>query len=337
MIRFFIAFLFLLLAPFKASAENVNFCLNQSKTQTAQRHYSIDIDLKQATDRAGWTWTKSEWDGDMWPLDIIKSPDGGSRASFPKLYYKTCSYWQDLWGSCRFASSSFSKSAGVAFITGSQKNIFGFKVPKTYALYGDTKIELPSNFNKSTQYRGDIPALGYAALRGLNEELVLFNGDQSISIEIPEAKSRKDGLPSWGISNDINTNRSFLHTNALKDAPMFLYEIVDGPNVHKIKLDPNMKGWITLLSEPSTNQMFIIDRYGIYAEVGKAFKRIAHLPEASYIYGPANLGYTKDNHIYFAVVDSDKNKMSYILQPKSNTQNCDVALSLNDDIDIKSK
>jgi hypothetical protein len=83
--------------------------------------------------------------------------------------------------------------------------------------------------------------------------------------------------------------------------------------------------------------MFIIDRYGIYAEVGKAFKRTAHLPGASYIYGPANLGYTKDNHIYFAVVDSDKNKMSYILEPKSNTQNCDVALSLNDDIDIKSK
>jgi hypothetical protein len=336
--KFLAALFSLLIVTSGVNAADKKFCINRSEPRTAKPHYSFDFNTKRATDRAGWIWIKSEWDGDMWPLDTIQSPDGKSKTSMPILYYKTCSYWQDLWGSCRFAGSSFSKAAGIAFITGNKKNALGFEMPKSYALYGDTVVELPSNFLKATRYRGDVSTLGYAALRGLKEELVLFNGDETIIIKIPEASYRKDDLPSWTISNDINTGRSFVHTNALKGTPMFLYEIYDAPDIRKIDLDPNLRGWISLLSEPITKQMFIIDRYGIYAEINNTFKRIAHLPISDHIYGPANLGYTENNEVYFEIVQSDKsNKNPYVLQPYETADNCDNTLNLNEDKMLKSK
>ncbi len=333
--RIFITLFSLLIIFSGAGASDGKFCINDTEAQVVKKNYSINI--KQATDRAGWTWVKSEWDGDKWPLDTIQSPVTGLKTSMPELYYQTCSYWQNLWGDCRFAGSTFSRSTGIAFIQGNEKNIFGFEMPKSYAVYGDTVIELPSNFQKTTKYRGDVNALGYAALRGLKEEFILFNGDESITLNIPEATPRKDSLPPWRVSNDINTGRSFVLANSLKGVPMFLYEVYNGSDIRKIDLDPNMKGWLKVLSEFGTKQMFIIDRYGIYAEVDKAFKRIVHLPEPNYIYGPANLGYTKDNEIYFEIMSNDKTKTSYVLQSRSNTDNCGTILSLNKDIMLKNK
>jgi hypothetical protein len=331
--NFFAALFSLLIMSSGVNAASSVFCLNGSASKAAKQHYSFDYNIKNATDRAGWTWINPEWDGDQWVLAYTQSPDGNSKTNMPELYYKTCSYWQDFWGACRVASAIFSKSAKIAFISGSERNIFGFEVPKSYAVYGDRVIELLSNSHKTIQYRGDVNTLGYAALRGLNEELVLFNGDESVTLNIPEVVPRKDGFPSWRISNDLNTGRSFVHTNALTGASMFLYEIHEGPNIRKIDLDPNLRGWITLLSEPGTKQMFIIDRYGIYAEVDNAFKRVAHLAEPEYIYGPANLGYTEDNEVYLEVVQTDKSKRPYVLLPAAD--NCNIILNLNEDVILK--
>lgn len=321
--------LFLLFLPLSAVASGAVYCLYKTTEQKAKINYSIDYDLENAIDRAGWTWINLDWNGDDYSPDFIQSPDKTSITKFPELYYKTCSYWQKSWGGCRIATSVFSPATKIAFIDGNEISFLGMESPKSYAVYGDKIIELPSSFWKAAKYRGDANSIGYAALRGLEEELLLFNGENTVSITIPEAKPRDDGYPSWGVSNDLATNRSFVHTNAFMDSEIFLYEIVEGAKIKKIDLDPNMKGWIMILSEPDTKQMWIIDRYGIYAEVGNSFKRVIHLPASDYIYGPANTGYTDKGDFYFEIVRDGDKKESFFLKPQAS--DCFAQIDLNTD------
>jgi hypothetical protein len=324
-----IIFIAMTFVGFPLSGYGAEYCLSSTTPQKVTRDYAYDYELNTAIDRSGWTWVNREWEGDYYLSSYMQSPDKSSTIKLPELYYKSCSSWKKFWGDCEVAVSSFSEAAKIAFIDGNTLNFLGLQTPKSYAAYGGKITELPSSFYTAVKFRGDVDSIGYAGLRGIEEELLLFNGGDLVTINIPEATKRKDGYPSWALSNDPGTKRSFVHTNALLGNEIFMYEIKEGPKIHKIELDPNIKGWIEPMSEPKTRQMWIIDRDGLYAEISGKFKRVIYLPSNSYIHGPADIGYTDQGNIYFQVVGGNKQKYPFLLISKD--ENCAVDFSIDND------
>jgi hypothetical protein len=230
------------------------------------------------------------------------------------------------------STALFSAAAKIAFLHGYQANLAGTPERKSYAAYGQTIIALPSDGDRATRYRGDATPFGYAALEGLKGELVLFNGDRSYSLGFPEAAPRKDGFPAWGITADANTGRFFLHAIGRKDTTPFLYEIVAGPALRQMTLDPNVYGWMSLLSNPITKQMVLFDRFGVYLERDEAFKRVMHFATAAdTINGPAYVGYTETNEIYFEATFDKTKRRFFDLAPKFDYSKCDLRLDVGHD------
>lgn len=321
--------IFISLPTFGQEMRSRQYCLFHTKIdQKITPNISINFDLKTGTDRSGWTWVNPDWDGDAWPADYIVSPDKSAITTLPELYYKTCSYWQDFMGHCRIADSSFSEATGIVFVEGNKKNLFGFRYPESYAVYGDNIIILPSNMQRATRYRGDIVAHRLAALRGLNEELVLFDGIRTSSFPLSESQDLKNDLPSWTISNDPVTSRAFVHGNGAVGATMFLYEIVKGPELKEIDLDGRIKGWIELLSLPD-HQTFIITRHGIFAETLSGFRRIAHFDSLNYIAGPADVGLTERGDISFPMSGRGDQKHTLVLS--TSRPQCEMTINLMED------
>lgn len=324
----------LLFQPSFSEAAQTSYCLNKTiETKDIDYHYSIDFEgPKSALDRSGWTWVNmSDFDGDY---DFIKSPQKDKITELPKLYAKPCSTKKEFLGSCQRSGSAFSKSVGVAFIDGYVANFIGLPIMKSYAIHGDKIIELPSKYKKASRYRGDIPSKKLAAVRGPNDELLIFNGTSFQTFKLEKAIPRKDGYPSWAIENDPVTNRDYVISNGLLGNKPFLYEITDGPNFKEIAFDKTIEeGPLNIFTIVGDKQSWIIERDGIYVEDGNSFRRIAHRGKSAFITAPADIGITKNGDIYLQLQTDRSEKMQpYLLQKE--TERCDIPLNLKKDIEL---
>lgn len=310
------------------------YCLSKTKKENnLDYHYSKNyFELDSAVDRSGWTWVnRPDFDGDY---DFIQSPQKDIIIRLPKLYAKACSAKKEFFGNCQRAGSIFSTSLGVAFIDGYKANLLGFPIGGSYAVFGETIIPIPSAGSKAARYRGDIPSKKLAALLGSNGELLIFDSIKIQSFKLEKAIPRKDGYPSWAIENDPVTNRDFVKSNGLLGTAPFLYEINDGIKFDEIDLDKNIiDGTFRIFTIAGDKQSWLIERDGIYAEIGKAFRRVAHRSPTAFITAPANIGLTDDGEIYLQLQTDRAEKMQpYLLHLASGT--CDIPLDLNKDIEL---
>jgi len=319
-----------------AYASKIMYCLESTEITKATKKHALSLDLKTAVDHMGWTWVNPEWDGDTYPRDYFLSPDKQTKKLVPELYSASCGVWKRFHSICNPADSLFSPETKIAFIVGNKKSVFGTLNKKSFALYGDQQIPLPDNASKkATIYRGDAISVGFAALNGPEDELILFNATSQIELDIPESTQHNFSEGKWILANDFRTNRSFIHSNFFNTAHPFLYEVIKGPKLQKIKLDPNIKGWFSILSQPETEQIFMFDRFGIYIKQDNEVKRIAHVLKPNHLHGPANLGYTENNELYFQVVDENKSVEAYKLRIKSDSTTCIFDIDLEKDIDLR--
>ncbi len=324
----------LLFQSSSSEAAQTTYCLNKTiETKNINYHYSINFEEpKSALDRSGWTWVNmSDYDGDY---DFIESPKRDKITEFPKLYDRPCSVKGEFLGNCQRVGSIFSKSVGVAFIDGYVANLIGMPIKKSYAIHGDKIIELPSTYKNASKYRGDIPSKNLAAVRGPNDELLIFNGTSFQTFKLEKAIPRKDGYTSWSIENDPVTNRDFVISSGLLGTKPFLYEIIQGPEFKEITLDKTIEeGSLRIFSIVQDKQSWIIERNGIYFENGNSFHRIAHGGESAFITAPAYIGITKNGDIYLQLQTDRSEKMQpYLLQKE--TAHCDIPLNLNKNIEL---
>jgi len=343
----YIILLFLLLffsLPVPASAKkssNINqstsppsHCLSKTEQRNElDYHYSQDFsEPSSAVDRAGWTWVnRPDFDGDY---DFIRSPQKDKITQLPKLYAKACSTKKEFLGDCQRVGSMFSASTGVSFIDGYKANLIGLPIVESYAIFGEMVMPIPSGGAKAARYRGDIPSKNLAALRGSNDELLIFDGTKFHSFRLEKAVPRKDGYPSWAVESDPVTKRDFVKSSGLLGTAPFLYEISDGIKFDEMDLDKNIIGGpFRIFTIAGDKQSWLIERDGIYAGVGKAFRRVAHRSPIAFITAPAHIGLTDDGNIYLQLqMDKNERVQPYLLQRTSEA--CDIFIDLNKDIEL---
>ena len=323
--------------PGPAWANQSTYCLSKTferKINDLEYHYSVDFDgPKSAIDRAGWTWiNRSDFDGDY---DFIQNPQKDKITKFPKLYSKPCHSINEFLGNCQNVGSNFSKATGVAFISGYKANLLSLPLMQSYAIFGDTIIKVPSSIFKAARYRGDIPSKKLAAIRGSQDELLIFDGSNFNAFKLDKAIPRKDGYPSWAIENDPVTKRDYVISNGLLGNKPFLYEIIDGPNFKEILLDKRIdEGPLNIFTNVGDTQSWIIERDGIYLEERNFFRRVAHRSPTTFITAPAFVGLTDKGYIYLQL---EEEKIETVFQPyllQKTAKPCDIPLDLTKDIEL---
>lgn len=321
-------------APRERGTDDPSYCLYKTAEQPVQRPHPFQRDLEKATDIAGWTWVNRRWDGEKVIPDHIESPDGQSTTTLPALYRAPCTYVQKWLGECQPAGSIFSPATGMAFIQGYEIRFFGKPAPRSYAAYADQIIPLPVSARRAARYSGDVAPLGYAALRGVKEELILYRKDHTVSLGVPGAQPRPQGAPAWRLASDIYGGRAFLQLFTPPEDTQSarpIYEVVqtDGtgtPALRSLSIDPEITGWAAPFSLQDTRQLWLITQSGIYMETAAGFRRVLHLPEGLEIMGRGEIGYTNDKQLYLPLLDVQGVRQPFLLAREKTGADCDLRI-----------
>ena len=334
-------FTFLLLCmvfvPFSGQAKEIHeYCLGNSDFQEAKREYAYaDSKTQKAVDRAGWTWKASHWDGDVTQPSRLTSPDEKNTIEFSWLYRYPCNSIKNFFSHCELAHSEFNKNAKITFYRGYEKNFLGLPLQKSFAFYGSNKIALPGTKFKTSRYAGKIYGTNLSVLVGTNNEFFTFDGLQVRKILYPSLKfPDTEGFP-WLLSIVPQTKQTFFHNTSHRDIPQyFLFEVINGQTLREITLPNNISGSMVYLSIPNTNQVWGLDRNGIYAIRGNTLEKILSPSEDSYLVGPAGMGLTDEGDIYFAIKKKSDPYSTYSGKPvvlQLRNKNCIQNIDLNKD------